>query len=103
MVKIRADFQCPEVGMRVTANLYLLCMIAKEYNIPVVAFSELYPDEKLLLPCVESEYIEKMAVCHAKREKLPHPLRRDAFIIASDPKQKQPTHIGVPAGVFLSK
>ncbi len=100
MVKIRADFQCPEVGMRVTANLYLLCMIAQEYNIPVVAFSELYPDEKLLLPFVESEYIEKMAVCHVKSENLPRPLRRDAFIIASDKKQKQPTPIDVPVGVI---
>jgi hypothetical protein len=41
-----------------------------------------------------------MAVCHAKSEKLPRPLRRDAFIIASDNKQKQPTHIDVPVGVI---
>lgn len=103
MVKIRADFQCPEMSMRVAANLYLLCMIAKEYNIPVVTFAELYPNEELLLPFVESEYIEKMAVCHAKREKLPRPLRRDAFIIASDYKQKQPTLFDLPVGVVLSK
>lgn len=80
LIKIRTDFHCSSQGMCVAANLYLLKMIASKYQIPVIAFTELYPDKALLQPIVDSEYIDKMMIFHANKERVPKPVRADANI-----------------------
>ncbi len=82
LIKIRTDFHCSSQGMCVAANLYLLKMLASEYKIPVVAFTELYPDKALLQPIADSEYIDKMVIFHADKERVPKPVRSDASVFS---------------------
>lgn len=82
LIKIRTDFHCSSQGMCVAANLYLLKMIAKEYQIPVIAFTELYSDKALLQPIADSEYIDRMIIFHSGKERVPKPVRADANIFS---------------------
>lgn len=82
LIKIRTDFHCLSQGMCVAANIYLLKMIASKYQIPVIAFTELYPDKELLQPIADSEYINKMIIFHADKERVPKPIRADTHIIS---------------------
>ena len=65
-----------------TLKEVLLKMIAKEYKIPVIAFTELYPDKALLQPIADSEYIDKMIIFQAEKERVPKPVRADANIFS---------------------
>ena len=98
LIKIRTDFHCSSQGMCIAANLYLLKMIAFEYQIPVLAFTELYPDKALLQPIVDSEYIDKMIVFHAEKERVPKPIRTGAKIFSDGIKLPK-----IPFDIYVGK
>jgi len=98
LIKIRTDFHCSSQGMCVAANLYLLKMIAKEYKIPVIAFTELYPDKALLQPIADSEYIDKMIIFHSGQERVPKPVRADANIFSDGVKLPE-----IPFEIYVGK
>lgn len=98
LINIQTDFHCSSQGMCVAANLYLLKMIASEYRIPVIVFTELYPDKALLEPIVDSEYIDKMIIFHADKEKVPKPVRADANIFPDGVTMQE-----IPFEIYVGK
>lgn len=103
LIKIRTDFHCSSQGMCVAANLYLLKMIAKEYQIPVIAFTELYSDKALLQPIADSEYIDKMIIYHVSRERVPKPIRYNATTFCVTPSKKETTQFEIPFSIYSDK
>ncbi len=60
VLRMETDFHSPSKEMTLEANLYLLKMIAKEYNIPIIAsisYDKLYLDRIL-----ESNHIDKTMI-----------------------------------------
>lgn len=60
VLRMETDFHTPSKEMMLEANLYLLKMIAKEYNIPIIAsisYDKLYLDKIL-----ESNHIDKTMI-----------------------------------------
>lgn len=103
LIKIRTDFLCPSMGMSVAANLYLLKMLAMKYEIPIIAFAELYPDKSLLQPLADSEYIDKMIIYHVSRERVPKPIRYNATTFCVTPSKKETTQFEIPFSIYSDK
>lgn len=103
LIKIRTDFLCPSKGMSVAANLYLLKMLAMKYEIPIIAFAELYPDKSLLQPLADSEYIDKMIIYHVSRERVPKPIRYNATTFCVTPSKKETTQFEIPFSIYSDK
>ena len=95
LCKVETDFDCSQPHLRIAANLYLLKMIAVEYDIPVVAFTEFCSNESICTTFADSEYIERMVICRLNRERLPKATRHDVQVISTN-RCKQHTEMEVP-------
>ena len=84
LLTIETDFTCTESNLRIEANLYLLRMIAVEYDIPVIAFTEYYSDDSICTTLADSEQIERMVIYRLPRERLPKRTRRDSVILSTN-------------------
>ena len=95
LLKIETDFTCTEPYLRIAANLYLLRMIAVEYDIPVIAFTEYYSDDSICTTLAASEQIERMFIYRLPRERLPMHTRRDSVILSTN-RSKRHSNMEVP-------
>lgn len=95
LLKIETDFTCTEPYLRIAANLYLLRMIAVEYDIPVIAFTEYSSDDSICTTFSDSEYIEQMVIYRLPRERLPKPSRTGSLVLSTN-RCKQSTELELP-------
>lgn len=96
LLKIDTDFTCKEHHLRIAANLYLLRMIAVEYDIPVIVFTEYSFDNSICTVFSDSEYIERLTIYRFPRERIPKPTRNGTLFLSTDKRRKQSAELELP-------
>ena len=97
IMQMATDFQISAAELCIKANLYLLKMVAKEYKIPVLAFTEISRNEELNRPFEVSEYIDGMLIFKSTEDDSPYLSRKGVKIITiGDGMSAEPTLFDAP-------